>query len=107
MVQVQAQLLDVYQLFAPELVDSIEKRAADVWNLLAAVKTEWSKYGEILDKVHKKLHEASETIEKAQTRTRAIGRKLRDVQGLPASDAGAALALESHDGDTMEDENMP
>ncbi|HSB78013.1 MAG TPA: DNA recombination protein RmuC [Candidatus Methylomirabilis sp.] len=83
---------------------AIQKRSSEVWNLLAAVKAEWSKYGEILDKVHKKLHEASDTIEKAQTRTRAIGRKLRDVEELPAADAGAALMLEGPDGDPVEDE---
>ena len=83
---------------------AIQKRSSEVWNLLAAVKAEWSKYGEILDKVHRKLHEASDTIEKAQTRTRAIGRKLRDVQELPAADAGAALMLEGPDGDAGEDE---
>ena len=66
---------------------SVQKRSSEVWNLLGAVKTEWSKYGDILEKVQKKLHEASETIEKAQVRTRAIGRKLRDVQDLPAGEA--------------------
>ena len=68
---------------------AIEKRSSEVWNLLGAVKTEWTKYGDVLAKVHKKIHEASETIEKAQTRTRAIGRKLKDVQELPASEAEA------------------
>jgi len=70
---------------------AIQKRTSEVWNLLAAVKTEWSKYGDILDAVHKKLHQASETIEKAQVRTRAIGRKLRDVQELPAAEAASFL----------------
>ena len=49
-------------------------------NLLAGVKTEWTKYGEVLDTVQKKLNQASETIEKAKARSRAIGRKLKDVQ---------------------------
>ncbi len=74
---------------------SVQKRSSEVWNLLGAVKTEWSKYGETLEKVQKKLHEASETIEKAQTRTRAIGRKLRDVQDLPANESQSLLMLES------------
>jgi DNA recombination protein RmuC len=68
---------------------AIQKRSGEVWNLLAAVKTEWTKYGDILTKVQKKIHEASETIEQAQTRTRAIGRKLKDVQELPAPEAEA------------------
>ena len=74
---------------------AIQERSSEVWNLLAAVKTEWARYGEILDKVQRKLHEASSTIEKAQTRTRAIGRKLRDVEELPVQAAVALLLLES------------
>lgn len=73
---------------------AIQKRSSEVWNLLSAVKTEWGRYGEALEKVQKKLHEASTTIEKAQTRTRAIGRRLRDVQGLPAAQARSVLAGE-------------
>jgi DNA recombination protein RmuC len=74
---------------------SVQKRSGEVWHLLGAVKKEWSKYGDTLEKVQKKLLEASETIEKAQVRTRAIGRKLRDVQDLPASEAQSLLMLES------------
>ena len=88
---------------------AIQKRSSEVWHLLAAVKAEWGKYGEVLDRVHKKLHEASATIEKAQVRTRAIGRKLKDVEALPAADAGAELrleaaALEAEDGEEPEEE---
>ena len=68
---------------------AIQKRSGEVWNLLSAVKTEWTKYGDVLTKVQKKIHEASDTIEQAQTRTRAIGRKLKDVQELPAAEAEA------------------
>ena len=70
---------------------AIQKRSSEVWNLLAAVKGEWSKYGEMLDTVQKKLHQATESIEKAKVRTRAVGRKLRDVQALPPEDAAALL----------------
>jgi len=70
---------------------AIQKRSSEVWNLLAAVKTEWTKYGEVLDAVQKKLHQASETIEKAQVRSRVIGRKLKDVQELPVAEAVALL----------------
>jgi len=75
---------------------SVQKRSSEVWNLLSAVKTEWSKYGETLDKVQKKILEASETIEKAQVRRRAIGRKLKDVRDLPASEAQSLLMIESN-----------
>jgi len=70
---------------------AIQKRSSEVWNLLAAVKTEWTKYGDILDAVQKKLHQASDTIEKAKVRSRAVGRKLKDVQELPASEVTALL----------------
>lgn len=62
---------------------AIQKRSSEVWNLLSAVKTEWSKYDAVLDKVRKKLHEASNTVDDAARRTRAIGRKLKNVQELP------------------------
>ncbi len=74
---------------------AIQKRSSEVWNLLSAVKTEWAGYGEALEKVQKKLYEASTTIEKAQTRTRAIGRKLREVQELPQAEAQTVLAQEN------------
>jgi DNA recombination protein RmuC len=70
---------------------AIQKRSSEVWNLLAAVKTEWTKYGDVLDAVQKKLHQASDTIEKAKMRSRAVGRKLKDVQELPAGEAAALL----------------
>jgi DNA recombination protein RmuC len=72
---------------------AIQKRSSEVWNLLAAVKTEWTKYGDVLDAVQKKLHQASDTIEKAKMRSRAIGRKLKDVQELPAGDVTALLPI--------------
>ncbi len=72
---------------------AIQKRSSEVWNLLAAVKTEWTKYGDVLDAVQKKLHQASETIEKAKVRSRAVGRKLKDVQELPAGEATGLLPL--------------
>ncbi len=71
---------------------AIQKRSSEVWNLLAAVKTEWTKYGDVLEAVEKKLHQATDTIEKARVRSRAVGRKLKDVQELPAGEADALLA---------------
>ena len=62
---------------------AIQKRSSEVWNLLAAVKTEFGSFGDILDKTQKKLQEASNVIDKAGARSRAIERKLKDVQELP------------------------
>jgi DNA recombination protein RmuC len=74
---------------------AIQQRSSEVWNLLAAVKTEFGKYGDVLAKVQKKLQEATNTIDTAAVRTRAIERKLRGVQELPAADAQSVLMLET------------
>ena len=84
---------------------TIQKRSSEVWNLLAAVKTEWTSYGGVLDAVQKKLHAASETLEKARVRSRAVGRKLRDVQELPAAEATALLPISLTDDDKSDDED--
>ena len=65
---------------------AIEKRSSEVWVLLGAVKTEFGKFGDILDKTQKKLSEASNTIETAARKSRTIERKLRDVQELPSGE---------------------
>ena len=78
---------------------AIQQRSSEVWNLLAAVKTEFGKYGEVLAGVQKKLQEAANKVEDVGRRSRAIERKLRDVQELPATDAQTVLMLEGVDGD--------
>jgi DNA recombination protein RmuC len=70
---------------------AIEKRSSEVWEVLGAIKTEFGKFGGIIEKVHKKLQEASNVIDSAASRTRAIERKLRTVEGLPANEATALL----------------
>ena len=59
---------------------AIEKRSSEVWSLLGAVKSEFGKFGEVLEKTQKKLQEASNTIEDASKRTRVIERKLKSVE---------------------------
>jgi DNA recombination protein RmuC len=73
---------------------AIEKRSSEVWSVLAAVKTEFGKFGEVIGKVQKKLQEASNVIDNAATRSRAIERKLKDVQALPAPGEPAMPAEE-------------
>lgn len=73
---------------------AIQQRSSEVWSLLGAVKTEWTKYGEVLDKVQRQLHAATETLERVQVRNRVIGRKLRGVQELPVDESHALLALD-------------
>ncbi len=69
---------------------TIEKRSSEVWSLLGTVKKEFGNFGDLLDKTHKKLQEASNTIEDASRKSRTIERKLKGVQELPA---GAPLPL--------------
>lgn len=72
---------------------AIEKRSAEIWELLGAVKMEFSKFGDLLDRTHKKLLEASNTIEDAAKKTRSIERKLRNVQQIPQDRAAELLSL--------------
>ena len=65
---------------------AVEKRSSEVWQLLAVVKTEFGKFGDVLAKTKKKLQEAGHTIDKAEIRTRAIARKLRKVQEIPLTE---------------------
>lgn len=89
---------------------AIEKRSSEVWKLLGGVKSEFEKFGDLLDKTNKKLQEISNTMERASAKTRTIQRKLKNVEALPVSDEdefyGKDLmdALPSSD-DTFEDEN--
>ena len=73
---------------------AIEKRSSEVWKVLSAVKTEFKKFGDILDKVKKQLHTAANTIEQTGVRTRAMERKLKDVEEIPESDAVELLELD-------------
>jgi DNA recombination protein RmuC len=70
---------------------AIQKRSSEVWAILGAVKAEFGKFADVLASVQKKLAEASATIDKAGVRTRAITRKLREVEELPAAEARALL----------------
>ncbi|HLN99618.1 MAG TPA: DNA recombination protein RmuC [Pyrinomonadaceae bacterium] len=89
---------------------AIAKRSSEAWELLGAVKTEFGKFGDLLEKTKKKLDEASNTIENAARKSRTIERRLRDVQELPAGsddiedvatmiEAPLLLAAELHEGD--------
>ncbi len=70
---------------------AIEKRSSEVWELLGAVKNQFSQFGGILEKTKKKLQEATNVIDKAGVHSRAIERKLRIVQELPSEQSTAIL----------------
>ncbi|MBP9855193.1 MAG: DNA recombination protein RmuC [Candidatus Omnitrophica bacterium] len=76
---------------------AVEKRASEVWSLLGNVKSEFGKFGDILDKTHKKLNEASNQIESAVKKTRTIERKLEKVQELPSVPSTKLLETEKDD----------
>lgn len=66
---------------------AIEQRSAEVWAVLGAVKAEFGKFGEALAHTRKKLDEASNSISKAETRTRQLSRRLKDVEALPVAES--------------------
>lgn len=82
---------------------AIEKRSSEVWDLLGAVKTEFGQFGDVLAKTKKKLIEATNLIDTSEVRTRAIERKLRHVQELPAAET--KLILDSSQEDDSKEEN--
>jgi DNA recombination protein RmuC len=76
---------------------AIQKRTSEVWNLLGAVKTEFGKFGDVLDSAKKQLETVANSITKAGTRTRAIEKKLKDVEKLPDDKAQKLLGDLSND----------
>jgi DNA recombination protein RmuC len=74
---------------------AVEKRSSEVWSLLGAVKLEFSKFGDILEKTQKKLQEAGNTIELATKKTRNIERKLNNVDTLPEAQSEAPILEEA------------
>ncbi|MBI4063993.1 MAG: DNA recombination protein RmuC [Elusimicrobia bacterium] len=73
---------------------AIQKRSSEVWALLGTIKTEFGKFGDLLDKTHKKLQEATNTIEDASKKSRTIERKLKGVGELPIHKAASLLELD-------------
>jgi DNA recombination protein RmuC len=78
---------------------ALEKRSAEVWEVLGAVKTEFGKFGEVLARTKKKLEEASTTIDQAETRTRVMTRRLKSVEALPESRVAQWLPRDAEDED--------
>jgi len=70
---------------------ALEKRSAEVWEVLGAVKTEFGKFGEVLARTKKKLEEATNSIDQAEVRTRVMARQLKTVEALPETRVAALL----------------
>jgi len=76
---------------------ALEKRSAEVWQVLGAVKTEFGKFGDVLARTKDKIDAVSKSIEAAEVRTRAMARQLRSVEALPAERVPGLLGLELPD----------
>ncbi|WP_321866097.1 DNA recombination protein RmuC [Paraburkholderia tropica] len=70
---------------------AIEQRSSEVWQVLGAVKTEFGKFGDVLARTKTQLETVTRSIEAAEVRTRAMNRKLRDVEALPGEEASNLL----------------
>lgn len=70
---------------------AIEKRSSEVWKILESAKLEFNKYGGVMDKLRKQLEGAQKTVSEVETRTRAINRSLKDVDGVQISDDSNAI----------------
>ena len=84
---------------------AIQQQSDAVWQVLGAVKTEFGKFGEVLERVKRQLRTASNTIEATGVRSRAIERKLRGVESLPEDEATTLLGLP--DFSAVDDEDVP
>ncbi len=73
---------------------AIEQRSSEVWQTLSAVKTEFSKFGAVLEKVKSKLQSATNEIDQVGTRTRAMQRQLRNVESAPEEVSSTLFAQE-------------
>ena len=76
---------------------ALEKRSAEVWQVLGAVKTEFGKFGDVLARTRDKIDAVSKSIEAAEVRTRAMARQLRSVEALPAERVPGLLGLDLPD----------
>lgn len=72
---------------------AIEKRSSEVWRILAAVKTEFGKFGDVLSKVKKQIQTAANTIEESEVRTRQMERKLKNVEQMPEKESKDLLGF--------------
>ena len=71
---------------------ALQKRSSEVWMVLGAVKTEFEKFGGLLEKAQRNLHTASDTVDELLgTRSKAISRKLKNVEALPAAETRQIL----------------
>ena len=73
---------------------ALEKRSSEVWQVLGAVKTEFSKFGDVLAKVKSQTETVLNTLSSAEQRSRVMGKALRNVEALPEADAARLIPME-------------
>jgi DNA recombination protein RmuC len=78
---------------------ALEQQASEVWKVLGAVKTEFERYGEWVSRIREQVQKASDTLEKAETRTKQMRRALKVVEALPEAQAQALLPPAEDNGD--------
>jgi DNA recombination protein RmuC len=76
---------------------ALEQRSSEVWQVLGAVKTEFGRFGEFVSKVKSQAETVVKTLEQADTRTRAVNRKLKDIDALTDAQAQALLPMDKAD----------
>ena len=81
---------------------ALEKRSSEVWQVLGAVKTEFGKFGDVLAKVKSQTQTVLNTLDSAETRSRAMNRALKTVEALPQDRARQVLPLDAADGSDSE-----
>lgn len=88
---------------------AIQKRSSEVWRVLGAIKTEFGKFGGMLEKAQKNLHTATNQLDElVGKRTKAIQRKLREVESLPQGEAARYLPESADpDGELAEEDDVP
>lgn len=86
-----AAMLNAFQMGFRSL--AIEKRSSEVWKILGAVRTEFQKHGDVVTSLRRQLNTAIGTIDKLDVRSRAMNRRLKDVEALPEATATSMLAL--------------
>ncbi|MBI5778745.1 MAG: DNA recombination protein RmuC [Planctomycetes bacterium] len=86
---------------------AIEKRSSEVWAILGTIKTEFAKFGEILDRAQKKVQEAGNIIDDAARKSRTIDKKLRNVQTLPAPEEIISLTEEPEEAEDSQQRLIP
>ena len=83
---------------------AIQRRSSEVWDVLAAVKAEFGKFGDVLEKLRRQLDTAQKTITETGTRTRQMNRKPKDVETIPSDESATILGLSSLSGEDVDSE---